>query len=464
MAYVVKDRVKVTSTTTGTGTFTLGAAVDGYQSFSVIGDGNTTYYGITNATDWEIGIGTYTSSGTTLTRTTILGSSNSNNAVDWGAGSKDVFVTFPADATQGTVPTGDDSSVGTNLVAWTNLQKAMNAGVINGAPYNNNNATGFVSTYSLARTETGAYTGGVLAANGEIHFIPSFAPRGQKVNPYTGVVSTYSIIASTISAAFAGGVLAPNGDIHFVPQSAKVGQKVSANGVVSTYSLVYTTSGAYKGGVLAPNGDIHFVPAAANRGQKISAAGVVSTYSLVKTNAGSGYHGGVLAPNGDIHFVPCNSNVGQKISAAGVVSTYSLVYTAADAYIGGVIAANGDIHFIYSQGNRGQKINPFTGVVSTYSLVNTQSNGYYGGVLAPNGDIHFVPGLATVGQKISATGVVSTYPLAYATGADVLSFGGVLAATGEIYLAPYSAVVGQKISTGVPVNIGYALSPFFNKF
>jgi hypothetical protein len=97
MALVVKDRVKETTTTTGTGTLTLAGAADGFQSFSVIGDGNTTYYAITDGTDWEVGLGTYTSSGTTLSRDTILESSNSGSAVDWGAGDKEVFVTYPAE-------------------------------------------------------------------------------------------------------------------------------------------------------------------------------------------------------------------------------------------------------------------------------------------------------------------------------------------------------------------------------
>lgn len=99
MALVVKDRVKVGSTTTGTGTLTLGSAFTGFQSFSVIGDGNTTYYTIvdTSTGDWEVGIGIYTSSGTTLSRDVVLESSNSGSAVNFGAGTKEVFVTYPAE-------------------------------------------------------------------------------------------------------------------------------------------------------------------------------------------------------------------------------------------------------------------------------------------------------------------------------------------------------------------------------
>lgn len=99
MALVLKDRVKETTTTTGTGTLTLAGAATGFQSFSVIGDGNTTYYCVvdSSAGAWEVGVGIYTSSGTTLSRTTILESSNSGSAVNFGSGSKDVFVTYAAE-------------------------------------------------------------------------------------------------------------------------------------------------------------------------------------------------------------------------------------------------------------------------------------------------------------------------------------------------------------------------------
>ena len=98
MPLVVKDRVRETTTTTGTGTITLAGAVAGFQSFSAIGDANTTYYTINlpGANEWEVGLGTYTASGTTLSRDTILASSNSGSAVNFSAGTKDVFCTYPA--------------------------------------------------------------------------------------------------------------------------------------------------------------------------------------------------------------------------------------------------------------------------------------------------------------------------------------------------------------------------------
>ena len=108
-AIVLADRVKETTTTTGTGTVTLLGASTGFQSFAAVGNANQTYYTIAaqSGSEWEVGIGTYTSSGTTLSRDTVLASSNSGSLVNFSAGTKDVFVSYPAgrsvDAGQGYV-------------------------------------------------------------------------------------------------------------------------------------------------------------------------------------------------------------------------------------------------------------------------------------------------------------------------------------------------------------------------
>jgi len=99
MALVVKDRVKETTATTGTGTLTLAGADTGFQAFSsALSDGDTTYYSLVELStgEWEVGLGTFTATGTTLARTTILASSNSGSAINLTAGEASVFITQPA--------------------------------------------------------------------------------------------------------------------------------------------------------------------------------------------------------------------------------------------------------------------------------------------------------------------------------------------------------------------------------
>mgnify|MGYP003116637702 CR=1 FL=1 len=98
MALVINDRVKETSTTTGTGDFTLAGAATGFETFNAgIGTSNTTYYTIFNqgTNEFEVGLGTLSAS-TTLQRDTVLSSSNSDSKVTFSAGTKDVFCTMPA--------------------------------------------------------------------------------------------------------------------------------------------------------------------------------------------------------------------------------------------------------------------------------------------------------------------------------------------------------------------------------
>jgi len=143
MALVLKDRVKETTATTGTGTVTLAGAAAGFQSFVVVGDGNQTFYAIVDATSgaWEVGVGTYTASGTTLSRTTVVSSSNAGSLVNFGAGTKDVFVTYPSsravylDAAGSAVTTLDIGTLGTSTA---NISTAnITAGTVANAPVNN---------------------------------------------------------------------------------------------------------------------------------------------------------------------------------------------------------------------------------------------------------------------------------------------------------------------------------------
>lgn len=98
MAFVLADRVRETTTSTGTTAVTLAGAVTGFQTFAAIGNANITYYTIAGqgTSEWEVGIGTYTASGTTLSRDTVLASSNAGALVNFSAGTKDVFCDYPA--------------------------------------------------------------------------------------------------------------------------------------------------------------------------------------------------------------------------------------------------------------------------------------------------------------------------------------------------------------------------------
>ena len=123
MALVLNDRVKETTTTTGTGTFTLAGAVTGFETFGTgVGNSNTTYYAVTlpGSAEFEVGLGTLNGDSSTLARTTVISSSNSDNAVNFSAGTKTIFCTLPASKTvfldaSGNATLGADLSVGDDL-------------------------------------------------------------------------------------------------------------------------------------------------------------------------------------------------------------------------------------------------------------------------------------------------------------------------------------------------------------
>jgi hypothetical protein len=179
MALVIADRVRETTTTTGTGTITLAGAVSNFETFTAnLSNSDTTYYSIVDNTNgaFEVGLGTFTSSGTTLARTTVIASSNSNSAVNFGSGTKDVFITIPAtkiivkDASGNVSIDGDvtvsdgtndfdvashDGTNGLKLGGTVVTSSAANLNILNGKTFvdeddmSSNSATGIPSQQSV---------------------------------------------------------------------------------------------------------------------------------------------------------------------------------------------------------------------------------------------------------------------------------------------------------------------------
>ena len=156
MALVLADRVQQTGTANTTVSFSLTGAVTGFQSFTVIGNGNTTYYSSTDASgNWEVGIGTYATGGT-LTRTTVLASSNSGSGVTF-SGTVNIFVTYPSERS-------------VNLDQSTNTANAGQFNATNGIYVNNQTVS---TSYSLPSGTSAMSSGPITMASGVSVTIPS---------------------------------------------------------------------------------------------------------------------------------------------------------------------------------------------------------------------------------------------------------------------------------------------------
>lgn len=218
MPLIIADRVKETTTTTGTGTITLAGAASGFQSFAAIGNGNTTYYTIAGGTQWEVGIGTYTAAGTTLARTTVLASSNSGSLVNFSAGTKDVFVTYPAagpkyELISTTVASGASTIDFTNLsntyaeyvivsrnfTASANALLQMRTSTNNGTSYDN-----AANTYgwSFLQVNTGAGVSGWTGQGTEMPI--GYTASGSEVNFFRAAVSNAGVATKAMVDAVIG--------------------------------------------------------------------------------------------------------------------------------------------------------------------------------------------------------------------------------------------------------------------
>jgi len=244
MALVLADRVQQTGTANTTVSFTITGSVTGYQSFSVVGNGNTTYYAATDATgNWEVGLGTYSTTGPTLTRTTILSSSNSGSAVTF-SGTVTMFVTYPSEqAILGTLTT--------NYIPYGNGTAALSSSA--NLTFNGTNLTlGTAGTGSLFQgdfsnatfaSRTAFQTGTVNGSTG-IYALPngtSTAASWQATNNSNPTNASKILIATngTTDVQLVSGI---NGTGTYLPLSIY-------NGGVGTF--VFGTSGQFGIGPLA---------------------------------------------------------------------------------------------------------------------------------------------------------------------------------------------------------------------
>ncbi len=234
---VFGDRVQETFTTTGTGTMTLAGAVVGYQAFSaVLSNGDTAYYAATDGVNWEIGLGTFTSSGTTLARTTILASNNSGSAVNWSAGTKSIWLTFPATAA---AAASGQVTVGTTPISGGTTNRILydNAGVVGEKSMTGSGNVVLATSPTLVTPVLGTPASGNLA---NCTGIPTALMTALGV----GCIITASYNAISPSTISAGSTTAASNLTTFTPTIAG-GAHGTGDSLSGTWRALVTTAGQF---------------------------------------------------------------------------------------------------------------------------------------------------------------------------------------------------------------------------
>ena len=266
MALILADRVKETSTTAGNGVFTLAGAATGFQSFAIVGNGNTTFYCIAGqgTSEWEVGIGTYASAGTTLTRTTVLSNSSATepSALSFAAGTKDVFVTYPSEKSVNLDASGNATALGTPVAftgtnitgtatAFTASNVTTNANLTGEATSSGSNAVTLTNSAVIGKVITGYVSGaGAVAAT------DTLLQAIQKLNGNTAAIvggpalSNDTTTATNVYPVFAAAttgtpttIYTSNSKLLYKPSTGElaVTAPIAANGLVLNATTVATS-------------------------------------------------------------------------------------------------------------------------------------------------------------------------------------------------------------------------------
>ena len=294
MALVLADRVKETTTSTGTTAITLAGAATGYQTFLLaVGNANTTYYTIADqtGTNWEVGIGTYTTIGNTLSRDTVLASSNAGALVVFLTGTKDVFVTYPAERalyTGGPLGTPASGTL-TNCTFPTLNQNTTGT------------AAGLSATLAIASGGTGATT--LAGAN---------LPVTNVANTFTGT-QTFSGTSTTLAA-----ILTNAAETTTVSATAATGTIAF---YTSSQSVLYYTSNA------SANWTLNITHSAGTTLNTAMATGQAITMAFLVTQGATAFYNSTVQIDGTVTGVTTKWQGGTAPTTGDVNSVDVYQYT-----------------------------------------------------------------------------------------------------------------------------------------
>ena len=374
MALVINDRVKETTTTTGTGAVSLGGAVTGFETFAAgIGNSNTTYYCIAHQdqAEFEVGLGTLDGDSSDLTRTTVISSSNSDSAVDFSAGTKDVFCTIPAsklifedannDATIGRnlTVTGDLTITGDDITMNTNTSGAALIG--DGTNFNPVAISGDIT---IAANGTTAIGSGVIV-NADINSSAAIADSKLDTISTAGKVDIGALEID--GATDIGGALA-DADLFIVDDGANGTERKMAASRILTY--VGASAGAFSianldidggtdiGANLADS-DLFIVDDGAGGTNRKLAASRIATYvgasagafSIANLDIDGGTDIGEALADADLLVVDNGAGGTNRKMAASRLQTYiegkisgDITISSGTAAIGSGVIVNADIN------------------------------------------------------------------------------------------------------------------------
>ena len=476
MALVLKDRVKETTSTSGTGTLTLLGAVQGYQAFSSIGIGNTTYYCIQATSDWEVGIGTVGAG--SLTRDTVLASSNSGSLVNFGSSVKDVFCTYPAGksvSTDSLPVTGAYNTASpnatvnvaslTSAVATTDGDVALVpkgtgaklAQIPNGAVSGGDKRGTYAVDWQTVRTAATQVASGSLAVIGGGYANVSSGTNSTVAggslcqatqNGATVGGGTGNLATGLVSTVGGGGDNTSSGFYSSIAGGRSHTASADYAGVASGYD--HTASGSYSfiGGGNTNSATANTSTVAGGQTNTASAAGSFIGGGISNTASGGGY---AVVSGGDTN----TASAASAVVAGGSNNTASQLFSSVG---GGAINTASGQYSVVSGGSNNTASGDFSAIAggtnhtanSAYSLVSGGGNGHTKGIVgfsafpasnSPITGIRTQKGLLVLGVKTTnatKTAMRSDSATASATNQLVLENNSVVTVTGVVSAKAYS--------------------------